>query len=354
MTTTTGATTAPTLQQAVTPARIMGISWGIAHTGTLIAALDLGIFTCIAQGYRRAREIATETGCSEEGIARLLDAVGALGLVEPQDDAGETSYALAPDAAAFLVEGRTGYIGDLRHMHHELNFTVWPTLADTVRAGSPTTDYFGSDGSSLWTQVTPYLDQLAAAAQQWLAPTLARRLPPDSSVLDLGCGSGGYSRLIAQSRTDASVIGVDRSEVIDAFSRKAADAGLSGQVCGVAGDLREVIRAEPDDSHDLVMLCNLLHGYDLTECQALMQQVARVLKPSGRVAIFEIVPDPLAPMSNPVATFFGLQMLMTSGGHAYDAATYRALCESVGLRYYEEARCPSGPQTLITAATSPL
>lgn len=335
--------------QADNPERILALSWGIAQTGTLTAALDLGLFTLIDEGFDRVPDLAARTGCSTEGVARLLNALGALGLVEPHDSADGPTYTLTADVAAFLVEGKPKYIGDLRHMHHALNYTVWPTLAETVKAGRPSADFFGSDGSQLWTKVTPYLDQLGAVASQWLTPTLVGELPDQARVLDLGCGSGGYSRMIGRTSPGTTVVGVDRPDVVDAFTTEAAAAGLSDRVLGVSGDIRQVIAAEPAESYDLVLLANLLHGYDLTACDVLMHQVARVLKPGGRVAIFEIVPNTLMPMENPVATFFGLQMLMTSGGHAYTGPEYQRLCESVGLVEIELSRCPSGPQTLITA-----
>lgn len=329
----------------VTPARILDLSWGIARTGTLTAALDLGVFGQLAESAGTAEAVAQRCGTDRRAMAALLSALAALALVET-DGADEPTYRLAPDAAAFLVPGRPGYLGDLRHMHHELNFRLWPALAGAITAGGPPADLFGADGSEVWTKVTPYLDQLAEAAGVWLAAALGGALPADGRVLDAGCGSGGYSRLLARTGGGVRVTAIDRPEVITLAGRLAGEAGLAGQIEGRAGDLRD---ADWGDGYDVVLFANLLHGYDEPQCVEFLARAASVLRPGGRVAVFEIVPDPQHPMDNPVAAFFSLQMLMTSGGRAYDAGEYRRLFTAAGLPRPAATRCPAGPHTLLTA-----
>lgn len=336
----------------VNPGRILDLSWGIARTGTLTAALDLDVFTQVADGARSARDIAVGSGTDRAATGTLLTALAALGLLEPDgvhDD--EPTYRLAADAATFLVRGRPAYIGDLRHMHHVLNFRLWPELAAAVSAGGPTADLFARDGSAVWTQVTPYLDQVAEVAARWLSATLAPGLRDGARVLDVGCGSGAYSRLLARSGLGVQVTGLDRPEVIALADRLAADAGLAGRICHRAGDLREVDWAGPGGSgYDLVLLSNLLHGYDEPGCVELLQRAASVLRPGGQVAVFEVVPDPVRALDNPVAAFFSLQMLMTSGGRAYSQSEYGRLFRRAGLTQASVTRCPVGPHTLLTAA----
>lgn len=334
---------------AATPARILDLSWGIARTGTLTAALDLDVFTHIEAGARTADDVATCCGADPMAIATLLSCVASLGLVE----AGATkppTYTLAPDAQAFLVRGSPTYLGDLRHMHHAINFRLWPQLAETVKAGAARKDLFGDDGSDVWTMVTPYLDQLADANAAWLTRHLAATLPADARVLDVGCGSGAYSRLLARTSPGVQITAIDRAEVAQTARQHAADAGLESQIDVVGGDLRTVDWGGP---HDLVLFSNLLHGYDHEACVELLERARHVVSPAGRVAIFEIVPDAQRPLDNPVAAFFSLQMLMTSAGTAYTLDDYGTQLRAAGMTAPTVARCPAGPNTLLTAAPTP-
>jgi 2-polyprenyl-3-methyl-5-hydroxy-6-metoxy-1,4-benzoquinol methylase len=330
---------------AITPARILDLSWGIARTGVLTAALDLDVFSHIAGGAATPGEVADRCGTDAAATATLLHCLASLGLLEAAG--GDLpSYALAPDAAAFLVAGAPRYLGDMRHMHHAVNFRLWPQLAATVRAGAAADDLFGDDGSDVWAKVTPYLDQLAQANASWLTAHLGATLPADASVLDAGCGAGACSRLLAAASPGVHVLAIDREDLIGAMLDRAAGAGLAGQVEGRGGDLRDVAWGS---GHHLVLLSNVLHGYDETGSIDLLRRARQALRPGGTVAIFEIVPDERRPLDNPVAAFFSLQMLMTSGGRAHTTEDYRRHLRAAGLGEPAVERCPAGPGTLLTA-----
>jgi SAM-dependent methyltransferase len=100
-------------------------------------------------------------------------------------------------------------------------------------------------------------------------------------VLDLGCGSGENSLLLA--RRGASVIGVDISESLLALARQRL------AVNGCAGAPVHFLPASahrlpiPDASVDVVLGIAILHHLDL---DATSREVFRVLRPGGR-AIFE-------------------------------------------------------------------
>jgi SAM-dependent methyltransferase len=333
----------------VTPARILDLSWGIARTGALTAALDLDVFSHVAAGARTAADVAARCGADPSATATLLGCLASLGLLEPNDET-PPAYDLAPDTAAFLVRGGPAYLGDLRHMHHAINFRLWPRLAETVREGAAAADLFGEDGSAVWTKVTPYLDQLANANAAWLTRRLT--LPAHARVLDVGCGSGAYSRLLAATSPDVRVVAIDREEVAETARRRAADAGLEEQVEVRGGDLRAV---DWSTDYDLVLFSNLLHGYDEASSIALLERARRVLRPGGQIAILEIVPDTERPLDNPVAAFFSLQLLMTSGGAAHTLGSYRAQLRAAKLTDPVVTRCPAGPSTLLTtmAAADP-
>jgi SAM-dependent methyltransferase len=98
-------------------------------------------------------------------------------------------------------------------------------------------------------------------------------------VLDLGCGDGRITALLA--REGAEVTGVDPSEV--ALERaRAANPGLDFRAPAPDGSLPFA-----DGSFDVVVCVNVLEH--VADTQRLMSEARRVLRPGGRLAI--AVPD---------------------------------------------------------------
>jgi len=106
------------------------------------------------------------------------------------------------------------------------------------------------------------------------------------TVLDLGCGSGENSLLLA--RRGADVIGVDISESLLALARRR----LAVNGCGDASVRFVPASAHrlpiPDASVDLVLGIAILHHLDL---DATSREVFRILRPGGRAVFKEPVRD---------------------------------------------------------------
>jgi SAM-dependent methyltransferase len=108
----------------------------------------------------------------------------------------------------------------------------------------------------------------------------AAEIGPPDTVLDVGCGTGGFAAAIAET-TGASVTGLERSE---AFLARARD--RSSKVEWVHGDAELLPFA--DATFTCVLLSLVLH--QLAEPERCVAEVARVLRPHGRVLVRTIAP----------------------------------------------------------------
>ena len=104
------------------------------------------------------------------------------------------------------------------------------------------------------------------------------------TVLDLGCGTGVASRAIARRPGFAGkVIGIDRSPYLSAgATRLAREEGL-GNVEFRTGDSHSLGLA--DAAFDAVVAHTLLSHVE--DQRAVLKEIARVVKPGGRVGIFD-------------------------------------------------------------------
>jgi len=93
-----------------------------------------------------------------------------------------------------------------------------------------------------------------------LAAALAAQIPPNASVLDIGCGDGTIASLIAQQRPDITIQGV---EILPRPDCQIACQPFDGSTLPF-----------PDNSVDLCMLVDVLHH--ITEVRILLREAARV------------------------------------------------------------------------------
>lgn len=116
----------------------------------------------------------------------------------------------------------------------------------------------------------------------------ALELTPGQNCLDLGCGRGDYSLLMARLvGPPGRVVGIDLwPEGVAQLNRAARDEGLTN----VEGVVADVMAPPPSDwpLFDLALMSTVLH--DLNErgqAEPTLNRVARLLRPGGRLAVNE-------------------------------------------------------------------
>jgi SAM-dependent methyltransferase len=122
-----------------------------------------------------------------------------------------------------------------------------------------------------------------------LAPWL--RVEPGMRVLDVGCGVGRWSRLLAA--RGAVVTGVDLSPtMIGEASRRAAAAGLAGRCRFLVQDSSSL---DLGAKFDLVLGVTMLqHILDPQALRAAVERIARHVAPMGRIVLLEAAPTSFA------------------------------------------------------------
>jgi len=112
----------------------------------------------------------------------------------------------------------------------------------------------------------------------------ALQLPPGSQGLDAGCGIGLQALLLAEATGSMGhVTGLDLSpELLLRAEDIVRKSGLSARICFQQGDVNRL--PFDDDTFDWVWSSDCV-GYPIGELLPLLKELARVVKPGGKVAI---------------------------------------------------------------------
>jgi demethylmenaquinone methyltransferase/2-methoxy-6-polyprenyl-1,4-benzoquinol methylase len=112
----------------------------------------------------------------------------------------------------------------------------------------------------------------------------ALQYTPGSRGLDVGCGIGSHTLMLADAVfPDGHVTGLDLSSEQLAYAREAAkESELSSHVSFREGDMRDL--PFDDDTFDWVWSMDCV-GYAPVEPLPLINELVRVVKPGGRIAI---------------------------------------------------------------------
>ena len=104
-----------------TPDKTMQLGLGFWASKALLSAVELGLFTTLAQGSLNAEKITHRLGLHSRGARDFLDALVALGMLERNGD----QYANTPETELFLDKTKPSYIGGVLEM---ANGRLWQFL----------------------------------------------------------------------------------------------------------------------------------------------------------------------------------------------------------------------------------
>jgi len=230
--------------------RLQEMVQGFWHSGALMAAVELGLFTAVSKGAGSFAEAAAALDITETNAERLMTACVALKLLELGDDGRMTN---APDVERFLVEGSPRYAGPWM-LFTKPRWDDWGKLSEKLK--SKTVDRLGKYGEFTVERAREY-HKATYSIGMGAGRRFARQVDMSGRkrLMDLGGGSGAYSIVATGAYEGLKAVVLDLPAVVVVAREVIAENGASERVAAEACDF--TADPFPTDCDVAVMASNL-------------------------------------------------------------------------------------------------
>jgi 2-polyprenyl-3-methyl-5-hydroxy-6-metoxy-1,4-benzoquinol methylase len=315
-------------------------------SAALKAALDLNLFTILADGPATSAQVAAKCGAALRGIRILCDYMTVNGFLTKSSD----QYSLTQDSAVFLSRKSPAYAGDAAEFLLSDQLTnAFKQLTESVRKGGTALPEQGSTAPEhpMWLTFARVMGGLMVPAAEALSQLLPLGSSRATKVLDISASHGTWGIALAKKNPEAHLVALDWAPVLKMTERNAHAAGLAKRFSTIAGSAFDV---DYGKDYDVVLVPNFLHHFNVADCVRFLKKVYAALRPGGRVAIVEFVPNPDR-VTPPAAAGFSLVMLAsTPEGDAYTLAELADMLAKAGFQKPIAHELPASVNQAVIAA----
>lgn len=121
----------------VTPDRIIQTGLGFWASKSLLSAVELGLFTTLADRAMTGEELNAALGLNARANPDFFDTLLALGFLERDGDGPGARYRNTQETAAFLDRSKASYVGGILEMANARLYRFWGDLTEGLKTGKP-------------------------------------------------------------------------------------------------------------------------------------------------------------------------------------------------------------------------
>ncbi len=262
-------------EKRVDTVRLQNMAMGFWQSASLMAAVELGLFTAISKGAGNAAEIATILQITERNADRLATVCRTMDLLETADDG---RYRNAADVEHFLVEGEPGYAGPW------ILFTKprWEKFGNLTEFLRQSEEAVLGQYEGLTIEAARRMHEATYSVGMGAARRFVRQvdLSGHKKILDLGGGSGAYSITAAKTHPHINAVVFDLPPVAVVANEYIAEHGVEDRVTAVGGDFTADVL--PEDC-DIAIMASNLPLYSREIAAKVVRRACEALLPGGEM-----------------------------------------------------------------------
>ena len=309
---------------------ILKTGLGFWASKTLLSAVELGIFTALAQGPLTAESLAARTKIHARSARDFFDALVALGFLDRYDGV----YANTAASDYYLDRNKSTYAGGILEMANGRLYRFWGSLTEALQTGQPQNEARAGENFFEKLYSSPERLELFLGGMTGLSLVTARAIanafPWDDyrTFADVGCAQGALPVQIALHHAHVRGIGFDLPVVRPIFERYVRSHTLEERLAFQGGDFF----ADGLPRVDVLVMGHILHDWDLGEKKRLLRNAYEALPVGGALIIYEALIDDDR-RANAPGLLMSLNMLIeTPGGFDFTGADCQAWMREAGFR----------------------
>lgn len=313
-----------------TPDTIMQIGLGFWASKTLLSAVELGLFTELAEGSLDAEALTERLGLHPRSARDFLDALVAIRMLQRSDG----RYANTPETDLFLDRNKPSYIGGVLEMANARLYPFWGALTEALRTGQAQNEARGggSPFDALYADPARLEGFLSAMTGISLgaARVIAQKFPWGDyrSFVDVGAAQGALPVQVALAHAHLTGGGFDLPAVQPLFEKYVRAHGLGDRLRFYPGDFFR----DPLPSADVLVMGHILHDWNIEQKRQLLAKAHEALPAGGALIVYDAVIDDDR-RENAFGLLMSLNMLIeTPGGFDYTGADCCSWMQEAGFR----------------------
>ncbi len=329
-----------------TPDHIMQTGLAFWASKTLLSAVEMGVFTELADGPGKFDDLSGRLGLHPRSARDFLDTLVALGFLQRTGD----TYCNTPETDLFLDRRKPSYRGGILEMANARLYGFWNHLTEALRTGlqqnEARNDSMAPTFEALYADPVRLRGFLAAMSgiSHGANIAIAKQAPwaKYKSFADLGTAQGDLAVQIALTNPHLKGIGFDLPECGPIFEEYVAANKVSDRVRFQSGNFFK----DPVPQVDVITMGHILHDWNLEEKKMLVKKAFDALTPGGALVVYDsIIDDDRS--QNSFGLMMSLNMLIeTQGGFDYTGAECIGWMKEAGFReaYVEHL---VGPDSMV-------
>lgn len=278
----------------LSPANILQIGTGFWASKTLLAAVNMNLFTFLANGGKSGKDIQSKLGLHNRSLYDFLDALVALGFLNRSGIKETAIYNNSLETDLFLDKNKPTYIGGILEMSNNRLYSFWNDLEEGLKTGLPQNET-KNNGQSPFDLI--YADPFKlrefihamAGVQTGNFITFSKNFDFSNynTLCDIGGCGGHFSAHIVMNNPHIHCTSFDLPPVEPIAKDTINTMNLSNNITIVSGDFfkDEFPKAE------IFTMGNILHDWGEKDKITLIEKAYNALPNGGALVVIENIID---------------------------------------------------------------
>ncbi|MEX6690699.1 methyltransferase [Danxiaibacter flavus] len=338
-------------QVVITPASILETGLSFFSSKVLLTAVNLHLFTSLAESSKTGTQIKEALGLQERGLYDFLDALVALKFLYREGTGTEAKYCNTLETDVFLDKKKSSYVGGLLEMCNNRLFPFWNDLEEGLKTGLPQNEA-KIHGAGIFEKLyedESKLEEFMGAMtgvqrSNFIAFARSFDFSKYKTHVDIGGASGELSIQIATFNPGIHSTTYDLPPVARVAQRNIDASGVSDRVKTAVGNFF----TDAFPKADLITMGNILHDWNLEEKKMLIGKAYDALPEGGAFIVIENIIDDER-KENAFGLLMSLNMLIeTPGGFDYAAKDFAGWAKEAGFKEITKIQL-GGPASALVA-----